>query len=325
MGDHGPAKINNIRKDNVNEDRHLPQMMVDPNTGEKVYTQKEISKVWRDTYTRAKWTPTEKEIIVRKKQIEREVAAWTTNQQEKGWGGARPHTERNQKGFWRHETGGIPRHIETHEHAIIGAWDAKNAFPTLADRVDWKLHEGGITGKLWRLARALEEGLKSTIDINGHNIELRKHEHGVSQGAVSTPHRWKYLMSEWPKYCGDRGWGITVTPGKPKVPGLMYVDDATMLAANVEQMITMKKVRGPYAKKWGIQWKPSKDQHLIRGKITKEDVQKLEKAGIKGEDTIKLLKGMQGGPDIFRSLFVSLVESQVVSKLVITPITETEW
>jgi len=87
-------------------------------------------------------------------------------------------------------------------HVLLAAWDADNAYPSLwQDGVDWLMWKAGIRGKFWRVLRNLERGLRGTIRINGHFIDTPVHEDGANQGAVSPPHRWKYLMAGWFDYC----------------------------------------------------------------------------------------------------------------------------
>ena len=155
----------------------------------------------------------------------------------------------------------------TKEHGgqiLTGLWDVKGAYPSIwQDGVDWLMWQAGIRGKLWRVLRKMEKGLRGQIRLNGNFVKMKIHEDGGNQGAVSPPHRWKFLMGAWLKHCLDKGLGVKV--GDVDIPGTGYVDDATMMAYKVDTLGEMYKQREIFGDLWGFTWETSKDQILVRG------------------------------------------------------------
>jgi hypothetical protein len=180
---------------------------------------------------------------------------------------------------------------------VMAAWDADNAYPSLfQDGVDWLMWKKGVRGAIWQAARNMDRKLKGKIRVNGHFIEMKVHEEGASQGAVSPPHRWKYMMGQWFRRCVKKNIGVQI--GNRRVPGVGFVDDITMNAYTVDAVKRLVHERQEYGDKWGVEWKAAKDGYLVRGKRKgmKEMEKQLLAEGLKVKKEVKLL-GEWMGPD----------------------------
>ena len=60
------------------------------------------------------------------------------------------------------------------------------------DGAAWNMHKAGITGKVWRVMRAMEKGLKGRIWIGGIKGDIREYEGGINQGACPSPFKWNW-------------------------------------------------------------------------------------------------------------------------------------
>jgi hypothetical protein len=191
-------------------------------------------------------------------------------------------------------------HTRRHKGMVVMmAWDADNAFPSLyQDGVDWLMWNKGVRGKVWLMLRKMEKRLKGKIRVNGNYIEMQEHEDGGSQGAVAPPHRWKYMMGQWFRRCTLRRVGVWI--GSKLVPGVGFVDDITMEAYTVKEVMDMVEDREVFGDKWGVTWKETKDSYVVRGNRNgmKEMIKELEKKGLKVKTEAKLLGEWMGSdPD----------------------------
>jgi hypothetical protein len=110
---------------------------------------------------------------------------------------------------------------------MLKKMDVKGAFPgAFREGADWKMRRMGVTGKIWRMQRLVDEGSYGEIRVNGRSMGRRKNESGLSQGSVSAPRKYKWLHHDMPDRIG-RGMGEKVMKvgGKPFM-GVIYVDDA---------------------------------------------------------------------------------------------------
>ncbi len=188
-------------------------------------------------------------------------------------------------------------HKKEKGRVVMLAWDADNAFPSLfQDGVDWLMWKKGVRGAVWQTLRNMEKKLVGKVRVNGNFVEIPEHEDGASQGAVSPPHRWKYMMGQWFRRCVHRKAGVEI--GGWLVPGVGFVDDVTMNAYTIEEVMRLVRDREVYGDKWGVTWKEVKDSYMVRGnkRGMKEMEQKLEKLGLKIKKEVELL-GEWMGPD----------------------------
>jgi hypothetical protein len=189
---------------------------------------------------------------------------------------------------------------------IMWAWDAENAFPSLMqDGADFLMWKNGVRGMLWVTLRNMEKRLQGRIRINGNWVHMPQHEDGASQGAVSPPHRWKYVMAQWfrRRQAQKQGRGKNkrgpkggVELGKETIPGVGFVDDITMNAYGVSDSVELMRDREVFGERWGVQWKKSKDSCMIRGnrKGMKGLKQEMQKAGFDPQPVTKLLGEWMG-------------------------------
>ena len=182
-------------------------------------------------------------------------------------------------------------HKKSHEgRVVVGVMDVDGAFPSIwNDGVDWLMWQAGVRGKLWRILRDMEKGLQGQIRVNGHFIDMKKHEDGGNQGAVSPPHRWKFLMSAWLQHCLEKDIGVKVED--IPIPGGGYVDDASIITYTVPEMTTVKRERDIFGDVWGFSWKVSKDQYIVRGRRqgVSAEVNRMSLAGLSPQDSVTIL------------------------------------
>ena len=178
---------------------------------------------------------------------------------------------------------------------IVALWDANNAYPSIwQDGVDWLMYKGGVRGRLWKILRDMERGLESQVRVNGNMIKIKRHERGANQGAVAPPHRWKFIMAEWLYECERREMGTEM--GGERIPGLGYVDDMSTMTEEVSELINMKFQREVFGRKWGMEWKPAKDEYIVRGerKGAKKKEEDMRKTGMKTKKEVKVLGELIG-------------------------------
>jgi hypothetical protein len=240
----------------------------------------------------------------------------------------------------------------------IAAWDA---FPSLWQHgVSSVLWNKGVRGKLWRMLHLMETGLNGFVMINGHKVMLPGYNRGGNQGAVSMPHRWKYLFAEFFDFMTKAKGCVTV--GKSKIPGFGYVDDVSLVCTDLEDIVESRKARDTFATKYQMDWKPSKDQYLLRngprlsadifsefsgGSSLSKDIKVLgewlgpetHRSPRQVKDTIAAMsmrgaarslewlqyKGSVAGPDVLITMYAVMVESLARSHLVLTDVLENEY
>ena len=175
--------------------------------------------------------------------------------------------------------------------AIISAWDIKNAFPSMwqdgVDHIIWPWTKG-VRGKIWRICRNMERNLSGKVRINGHYIQLGKYMRGGNQGAVSMPHRWKYLVAPFMEMLVDNG-AYTQIAGTP-VPGFAFVDDFSLFSPDLSILALQLNARAKFATMYGVDWAPAKDQYLIRGTAAAKNFTDAEFEVLTGSAALKNIK-----------------------------------
>jgi hypothetical protein len=243
--------------------------------------------------------------------------------------------------------------------AYVAAWDVSNAFPSLWQHgVSWCLWKKGVRGKIWRVMHMMECGLSGYARINGHLVKLPSYQRGGNQGAVSMPHRWKYLMAEFFEYMVTAKQCVTVNAAP--IPGFGFVDDVSMVCTDLRDIETSLKGRRIFGNKHQMEWKPTKDQYLQRGGAAPtHEAFSLSTGGnhlsraiiTLGEwlgplphrsptqvsTTVKsmrraarslewlIYKGSAAGPEVISMLFSVLVESLARAHIVLTDVTPGEY
>jgi hypothetical protein len=98
----------------------------------------------------------------------------------------------------------------------------------------------------------METGLSGFVIINGHKVQLPSYRRGGNQGAVSMPHRWKYLFAEFFDFMAQSKRCVKV--GLYKIPGFGYVDDVSLVCTDLKDIDESLKARGKFATKHQVAW-----------------------------------------------------------------------
>ena len=136
---------------------------------------------------------------------------------------------------------------------IVTFYDVVKAF----DRADMDnmlvaMHDNGVTGKVWRLVKCLNEGLTARISTkSGLTQEIRR-ETGWKQGGKLMVPLFAKMMDTLASDMMANGMGITI--GNSTIPSLLFVDDNVLFAeGEVQQEATLNNVN-EFAAKHKIEW-----------------------------------------------------------------------
>lgn len=178
----------------------------------------------------------------------------------------------------------------------IFAGDINNAFPsTWQNLVSWILRDRKlVTGKIWRMTHLLDTNLKSIVRINGNLLRLVCHFHGGAQGSVSAGHRFNMIQALLMLDLDIFSFGLSFsTPkGRRTLKGTNFVDDHIRLEGKEahSRLQSFLDKRDVAAAQYQTEWKPSKDQYLVRGKEANTlSVLKIANCQIKNTKSIEIL------------------------------------
>ena len=142
-------------------------------------------------------------------------------------------------------------------NTIITFYDVVKAF----DRADMDdmlvtMNNYGVTGKVWRLMKALNQGLKARVNTKaGLSRELSR-ETGGKQGGKLIVSLFAKMMDTLATDLMDDGLGIDI--GGVKIPSLLFVDDNVSFAEGYEQQQVILDSVNEFAVKHKIEWGASK-------------------------------------------------------------------
>ena len=130
------------------------------------------------------------------------------------------------------------------------------------------MHDNGVTGKVWRLMKCLNEGLTAKISTKaGLTREIRRETGGKQGGKLMVP-LFSKMMDTLASDMIEKDMGITV--GNAKIPSLLFVDDNVSFAEGyVQQEETLKNVN-EFAIKHKLEWGAPKCKTMEIGNHTEE-------------------------------------------------------
>ena len=141
---------------------------------------------------------------------------------------------------------------------IITYYDVVKAYDR-ADMQDmcYSMYQCGITGKLWRLMKSINEELKAKINTKaGLTREISRDMGGKQGGKLMVTMFAKMMDNMAEDMIEDEELGIKL--GEETISSLLYVDDATTFAEGYEQQEETLKTAAEFAIKHKLEWGPSK-------------------------------------------------------------------
>lgn len=155
----------------------------------------------------------------------------------------------------------LPQNLKTH-HFIFTS-DINNAYPsTDANVTDYILRQAGLSGRLWRLSRKIEKGLKTNLKLNDRVTEQRAQERGLNQGAIPSSTRFNATVAPLYKTLEEEKIGTSTEDHT--IPPIGFIDDCSGCTTE-EKLHRYLIIRESFADKHGLEWKTTKDAILNRG------------------------------------------------------------
>ena len=140
------------------------------------------------------------------------------------------------------------------KHLIISFFDVKKAY----DRADmndmlYVIHKNGFEGKIWRLTKALNEGLTAKIKTKaGLTREIKREKGGKQGGKLMVPMFAKTMDTLVEDMGADGNLGIDLNG--TKIDALLFMDDVLSFAEGYEQQKRTLKAVKEFGTKHQIEW-----------------------------------------------------------------------
>jgi hypothetical protein len=146
--------------------------------------------------------------------------------------------------------------------------DIKKAYDTVFRDGLWlKLHELGVSGKMWRMVKKMYEKVESCVLVNGKQSEWFDVEVGVRQGCVLSPILFSLFIDGIAKELKKNGFGIQLEEGDDDKLGLlMYADDIVLIANDKEELQRMIDLVADYSRLWRFELNREKTQVVVFGR-----------------------------------------------------------
>ena len=147
---------------------------------------------------------------------------------------------------------------------IITFYDVVKAY----DRADMDdmlvtMNASGVKGKIWRLMRSINEGLKAKVNTKAGLSREIVRETGGKQGGKLIVSLFAKMMDTLATDLFGKGLGIKI--GEELIPTLLFVDDSVTFADGYKQQEDTLKVVDEFAVKHKIEWGAAKSQTMEVG------------------------------------------------------------
>jgi hypothetical protein len=140
-----------------------------------------------------------------------------------------------------------------HTPIFVSTMDVESAFPRLwRQGLNWKLHQRGLTGKLWRMAQVLEEGSHGRISAGDFMSRMSVHLNGVNQGAITASDRFLLMIDDLPDDMVLDAPGPLMDAFEAGIYG--YVDDQTQVNEILEHLQLRIDAALEHGQTWGYSW-----------------------------------------------------------------------
>ena len=130
----------------------------------------------------------------------------------------------------------------------------------------YKLHKGGIRGRLWLTLKKMYEGLSASVLWGDRHSSEFPVKQGVRQGGILSPLLYLVYIDGLIKKLRDRGLGLHT--GSIYTGIIVLADDVALLASTAEELNLMLDVVHVYSTEWRYAINPSKSAIVVMGSST---------------------------------------------------------
>ena len=172
---------------------------------------------------------------------------------------------------------------------IITFYDVVKAYDK-ADMEDmlYSMYKSGVDGRLWRLMKSLNEGLKAKVITKAGLTREIERVLGGKQGGKLMVTMFAKMMDNMAEDIMEKSLGVDI--GKDRIPALLYMDDATTFAEGYAQQEETLKVAEDFAIKHKLEWGPDKCKTMeVGGHREEKDEWKLGQKTINKCESYKYL------------------------------------
>ena len=172
---------------------------------------------------------------------------------------------------------------------IITFYDVVKAY----DRADmddmcYAMYKSGVDGRLWRLMKSINNGLRAKIITKAGLTREIERELGGKQGGKLMVTMFAKMMDNMAEDIMESNLGIDI--GMNRIPALIYMDDATTFAEGKDQQEETLKAAEEFAVKHKLEWGPEKCKTMeVGGHKEEKDSWKLGQKTINKCESYKYL------------------------------------
>ena len=168
----------------------------------------------------------------------------------------------------------IAYNIEKGETVYCTLGDIRKAFDTVwIDGLLYKLHQGGMDIKTWKLIKNGYQDFQCAAFVDGKPSEWFTVKRGVHQGAPTSMKLYQVLINSLLEKLKECGFGLQLGPIDASCP--TSADDIAMLAIHKQGLNAMTKIAFEYSKTWWFEWGFTKCFGMIWGKDKSPDIPML--------------------------------------------------
>lgn len=162
----------------------------------------------------------------------------------------------------------VERRREENLHTFMCAIDVTKAYDTVFHTgLFAKLARTGLDGKLWRIFRDWYTENQSTVLVNGVQSAPFTNQHGVRQGAPSSPDLYSVFINDVIDDVKNAGLGISVEDVWVGI--VLFADDMLLLADTEQDLRAMMEVVETTAARWHYQISDRKSQVMVTSVTTR--------------------------------------------------------
>ena len=192
------------------------------------------------------------------------------------------------------------------------------------DGILYVLHKQGVTNRMWKLVKGLNENLRTTIQTkNGPTRQIRIKD-SIRQGGVLSVTLYALMMDEINKDIMKTNLGLKIPGTNRRIPCLLWMDDVVLAETNPKDSQGLLDSTNDTSKKYHVEFGMPKTKYLRGGKpkspielkIDEKTIEETEKYTYLGEiinQRMNLkdhIKNMEGKVEAAYQTMIAIAEDQ---------------